>query len=97
MNRAPVDRLLNQCLNIELPRFDRLMHNPRSHRNSDFHRQFLQFSQILDADPGGLLQLERTFCEGLGESLRRGQVGGTGTTVRRVGGRCIGECCGRNP
>lgn len=80
MNHAHVDRLLDQPENIKLTRFDRLMHDPRSHRNSDLHRQILQLSQILDADPGGLVQLERTFREGLGESLERGQVGGTGTT-----------------
>ena len=80
VNHAHVDRLLDQSVHIELTRFDRLMHDPRSHRNSDLHRQILQLSQILDADPGGFFQLERTFREGIGESLQRGQVGGTGTT-----------------
>lgn len=81
VNHAHVDRLLDQSVNIELTRFDRLVHDPRSHSHSDLHRQILQLSQILDADPGGLVQLERTFREGIGESLQRGQVGGTGTTV----------------
>ncbi len=61
VNRAHVDGLLDQSVNIELTRFDRLMYDPRCHSDSDLHRQILQFSQILDADPGGLFELERTF------------------------------------
>lgn len=53
-----VDRLLDQSTNIELTSVNRLMHDPRSHCDSDLHRQILQLSQILDADLGGLFQLE---------------------------------------
>ena len=31
-------RLLDKSVDIELTRFDCLMHDPRSHSNSDFHR-----------------------------------------------------------
>jgi|GEM_PF-2836010 len=97
VNRALVDGLPNQSVNIELTRFDRLMHDPRSHRNSDLHCEILQLSQILDADLGGLFELLRTIRKGIGESLKRVQVGVTGTTGRRVGGQRIGACCGRTP
>ena len=79
VSHAHVDRLLNQSVNIELTGVDRLMYDPRGHSDSDLHCQILQLSQILDADPGGLFQLKRTFLEDFGESLQCGQVSGTGT------------------
>ena len=97
VNRATVDRLLDQCVDIELTGFDRLMHDSGSHRDTDLDCQILQFTQILDADLGGLFELDRTIRERLGESLHRGQFGDSGTTGRHQGGRCSGDDIGRSP
>ena len=82
VSHAHVDRLLNQSVNIELTGVDRLMYDPRGHSDSDLHCQILQLSQILDADPGGLFQLERTFREDFGESQQCGLIGETGAIGR---------------
>jgi hypothetical protein len=55
---AHVDRLLNQSTNIELTDFDGFVDDSRSHSDSDLDCQILQLSQILDANPSGLFQLE---------------------------------------
>ena len=58
VNCATLDRLLDQSVHIELTRFNRLMHDPRSDGDADLHGQILQLSQVLESNSGGLFELD---------------------------------------